>query len=201
MNWSKAVEKTIKSIPHVEYEDNYLDVFHQGVTENVYWQGETVLRAGDPPKAYCVGSVAETVIKALWWLNLEDIIPTKDIRTFIQYTFVTRDEYKKGVAGAIESLGWGRIVNVNEDIQYGDMAQMWMVDKDNNHSNGHSVVLLKKGIVNDHDSFIDWSSSNLEPSGIKEDYHYINKVKNNKHRIWYIGRIDVDMILSKYLSQ
>lgn len=200
MNWSEAVGQVIPTIKWARYGRGD----HQnGVTEHINWQSRRIFTAGNPPNSHCSGAVGEVMLKALKLLGYEDKIPVDDIQYLREHGFIyDQVTHYDSYAGAMFELGWMEDFVHEEDVEYGDIAQYWHEDnEDNDHRrNGHSVIITGKGEHKGRAIFKDWSASPVKKlQGHGYATHYVEDTLWKKfHRVWYIGRPNLDMMNERY---
>jgi hypothetical protein len=196
MTWQQAIKQAIESIPYSSY-DNSPSEF--GVSEDIYWNGELIMEASDPTRSNCVGACGEAILKAFKLLGLESVIPAEDIHYFRKYGFILEEDYFDGYAGALIDLDWGYWVD-EEDTEYGDLAQYWHENDDEQRTKGHAIIITGRGKYKGLPVFKDWSATNLASiNGHGYDWHLVDKeLKTGHYRVWYIARPDIAMIRNKY---
>jgi len=151
-----------------------------GVSADVVWDGVRLYRKGEPSFYYCVGAVAQATITTLKRMGLEKEIPAEILKKWRKHLFLyaenpvnTRDPLMKGGPGGMVALGLGDFVNM-EDVQYGDVCQIWHVHAETGHAiRGHAVIATGKGSRSKGAILENWSASPTM-SGIGADWHYLN---------------------------
>lgn len=180
-----------------------------GVTENITWQGKRIFTAADPPRSHCVGAVGEAFLKTLKELGFEKKLSVKEIERLRAWIFVYDVEsyegkgYFQGGPGGLLDLNIGRLVENPSDSKFGDLCQIWHVDKESGLAKfGHAVIVTGLTSKNGKPALEDWSSSASNPSGHKFDWHYFNFQRRHKdhpgksfERKLIIGRPDFSRLL------
>ena len=188
MSWIEAVLRAIAAQKHLPYgrSKEGSDVV-EGATKSCEWLTDEILRRGD--HVSCVYSVMETLMDAMASLDFEDyrnehFICAEDMQELKEWCFVYDDDKRQGIAGGLEELGMGRIIDVSE-ARAGDVAQIWDTT-DGKVVFGHCVIILGEEPGTKYPALTTWSAEPNE--GNVRSWRYIEQPNASKLREWIIGR-------------
>lgn len=188
MKWFECVEKAIAQITFTPYAMDG----SEGVSEDIMWQGERILKAGSPATSMCTGAVMEVLCRALKLAGKEQSIGFEAMKAIKKHAFIyDLDLHYEGIAGALVEAGIADWVDDPFDAQPGDFAQYWHVDAGDNFESGHSMVILGRTTDEGHESLRIWHASTSKPNpGHKRGVKWIeNKLSSGHERTWWIARI------------
>lgn len=196
------IKAIIESIPFAPYKISSSENQHDGITEDIYWDGSRLFRAADPPKSYCVGAVLEVFMKLLAKHKTPEDVSTATLKELKKWVFVFEGpeddprKYSDGVAGGLVHFGFADWVDDPLKAEYGDFAQIQGVQFNGAYDDGHSVICTGVGQYKNNPVMYDWSSNNIgERPGHMHDWHYIKHEKNGIARVWKIARIKESWLL------
>lgn len=177
------------------YDVDLDDNSHSGASQEVSWNGETLLTSGGTTN--CVGATTEVLVRLFKKLNLESDFTLQKMKEFRRHCFITNyDEYLWGIASAVVDLGVGEYIDNIEEAQLGDVAQLWHVDlskpegagQNKQYWLGHSVIILGQDTYNGKPAVKNFSASEyLKGHGV--DTHVHNRKIKTYRREWKIARL------------
>lgn len=217
-SWQKCVRDAIiwmqqHRLPYHWPKDNQPN-HHQGCIADMHHQGSLIMKAGDPPGAYCCGATMECFMRA--WSNFmvgaeDQDISAAQMKELYKYFFVWASDDNRYDEGAKAGLLWlakqcdWLTVQATEDadeLPFGAFLQMQFGP--NAVNQGHSVVVIGHGHIEDEKCLIVWSANygyghTIEkvgdsykveksvpfPSGHGFDYYYKTMVKDGFTRLFH----------------
>ena len=186
MTWIAAVLRAIAAQKHLPYGRSKANSpIVEGATKACLWGTDEILRHGD--HVSCVYTVYETFLDALHLLELDDEYDTETIEELKRWCFIYEEKYRQGIAGGLEELGMGRIIDVSE-ARAGDVAQIWDTT-DGRTVFGHCVFILGEEPGTKYPALTTWSAEPNE--GNVKSWRYIEQPNASKEREWIVGRVDV----------
>lgn len=112
------------------------DAGSTGVTEPVTFRGETLLEATEEG-SFCCGYTYAVAVRVAQERGLLEGKSVEDLKRFLKDWYGAPDGDKTLVVLAVENLGIGRAVPLDE-ARAGDFVQLWRAN-----GSGHSVIFLK----------------------------------------------------------
>ena len=191
MTWIEAVLRAIAEQKHLPYgRSKAHSPVVEGATKSCLWLTDEILRQGD--HVSCVYSVMETLMDAMASLDFENyqnehFICAEDMQELKEWCFVYDDDKRQGIAGGLEELGIGRIIDVSE-ARAGDVAQIWDTT-DGRTVFGHCVFILGDEPGTAYPALRTWSAEPNEGNVVS--WRYIVQPNAAKEREWIVGRIEV----------
>lgn len=125
-----------------------------GVVVDVVHRGVTIARAGRG--TYCSGITFDIWWRALGLAGVELDLTVEQMQALQRRWYIVTPGLNRGPLDALEPLGLG--VDVSDDPQPGDFAQLWRHDR-----SGHTVVALEH-----RDGWLRYLSSQKSTRGIGE---------------------------------
>lgn len=194
--WWDIIKEQIDFIAFAEYWNGtskdlgYGETMGQGVTKDILWQGQRILKAGNPVRSMCVGAVAEVLFKSLKAGGMEQQISVGEIQLIQEHLWIT-DEFDQydGVAGALIDADYADRIGDPKDAQPGDFCQIW--DWEGAYTVfGHAFIITGQTENQNGDPAVAcWSSDNYANHGHGYDYFSWTHPDPKKEREFFIARL------------
>lgn len=186
LNIISSYDLSSGSYPYLLIDDYSI---YNGVTEDIYYQGQLLLRAhpSGNKASYCTGATFEVFFKAMQLRNTEFGISPEDFNGMnkdelldmaLTWYVALGTKEESNLAVAIEKYGLGERINNLEQVAPGDF-----IDFNRENNIGHTVVFLEW--IREGDKIIGFtywgSQGSTNGIAIKDEYFNIKKSNGTKY--------------------